>query len=190
MTAAAAVALAALGFLLGSIPWGYLVARRRGVDIQREGSGNIGATNVARVLGVLPGVGVLVLDAGKGALAVLVAGRAGAAPWPLAAVGAAAILGHCFTPWLRGRGGKGVAVALGVFLVQAPPAAGAAVAVFAAVVAATRVPALGSLAGAAALAATVAARGPLPDAALAGATLALLCWTHRDNLRRLRAARR
>jgi glycerol-3-phosphate acyltransferase PlsY len=176
--------LVAVAFLAGSIPFGAMIARRRGVDIQREGSGNIGATNVARVLGVVPGLIVLVLDTAKGALPVLVATRA-LAPWPTVVVGAAAILGHCFTPWLGFRGGKGVAVAFGVFLVLAPPLAGLAALTFAVVVALTRVPAIGSLSATAVLAALLLVRGPTPSAALAVATFALLVYTHRGNLAKL-----
>jgi glycerol-3-phosphate acyltransferase PlsY len=189
ITFLAFVGLVILGFLAGSIPVGAIVARRRGVDIQREGSGNIGATNVTRVLGILPGVIVLVLDTAKGALPVWLATRC-LAPWPVTAVGAAAILGHCFTPWLGFRGGKGVAVAFGVFLVLAPPVAAIAAGTFAIVVAATRVPALGSLSATAILAAILLARGPAPSATLALATLTLLLYTHRENLAKLLARAR
>lgn len=194
MPAPLALALVAAAFWAGAIPFGVLIARRRGVDIRAHGSGNIGATNVSRVMGARAGALVLVLDALKGALptAAALALADPAAPGAAAAVaatGAAAILGHCFSPLLGGRGGKGVATALGVFLVIAPAQAGVGVAVFAAVLAATRVPALGSLAAAAAISAGLLAGPGGPYAALACATTALLFYTHRTNLARLRARR-
>lgn len=177
--------LVAIGFGLGSIPFGVLVAKRLGVDIKQHGSGNIGATNVTRVLGVVPGAIVLVLDAAKGALAVWIATRHGE-PWGIAAVGFAAVLGHCFSPWLGGRGGKGVATALGVFVVLSPPLAAIAVLVFAVVLVATRVPALGSLVGIFTVALILVYRSDRPNATLALATAALLLYTHRTNLAKLR----
>jgi glycerol-3-phosphate acyltransferase PlsY len=171
----------ALGFALGSIPFGVLVAKRLGVDIKQHGSGNIGATNVTRVLGIIPGAIVLVLDAAKGALAVWLAARY-CAEWGVAAVGFAAILGHCFSPWLGGRGGKGVATALGIFLVLTPALAAIAIAVFAAVLAVSKIPALGSIAGVSTIALILVYRTDRPYAALACATAALLIYTHRTNL--------
>jgi glycerol-3-phosphate acyltransferase PlsY len=191
VAALAWIGIVAGAFLAGAVPFGVLIARRRGVDIRARGSGNIGATNVARVLGPRAGAAVLVLDALKGALptagAVAMA-RAGADPsgWGPAVTALAAIAGHCFSPFLGGRGGKGVATALGVFLVLAPAHAGIGAIVFGAALAATRVPAIGSLCGAIAIAALGLARGPLPLAALGGATTALLLYTHRTNLAQLR----
>jgi len=179
------LAYALFGFGAGAIPFGVLLARRFGVDIQAHGSGNIGATNVARVLGVGPGLIVLVLDAAKGALPTALALRS-ADPRIAVVAGAAAILGHCFSPWLGFRGGKGVATALGVFVVLAPPLAALAVLVFAAVLAVTRVPALGSLAGITAIAVILVWQRAHTLAALAVGTLALLIYTHRKNLARLR----
>ncbi len=174
------------GFFVGAIPWGVIVAKQRGVDIRAKGSGNIGATNVARVLGVADGLLVLVLDAGKGALITLVATRADGDRWVIAATGFAAILGHCFSPFLGGRGGKGVATALGVFVVIAPTLALVAIAVFLVIAGRTRVPALGSLGGIAAAAAyAIATNAPTPIQGLAIATAALLVYTHRTNLARL-----
>jgi glycerol-3-phosphate acyltransferase PlsY len=112
-------------YLLGSIPTGFLVARARGIDIRTSGSGNIGATNVFRILGKGPGILVLLTDAAKGALAVLclppwIAPHA-ADPIPLAIVAAlAAVLGHNFTCWLRFRGGKGIATSAGVLAALVP----------------------------------------------------------------------
>src|ERR1700733_2577525 len=109
--------LVIVGFCVGAIPFGVVIARSRGIDIRSEGSGNIGATNVARVMGLGPGLAVLVLDATKGAIAVLAVRALGGAPSVVAATGFAAIAGHCFSPFLGGKGGKGVATALGVFAV-------------------------------------------------------------------------
>ena len=184
MTAASAVCTL-LAFLAGSIPFGVFLARRQGVDIRHEGSGNIGATNVARVLGLRVGLVVLILDAAKGALPVLATRAAGVDGWGLAAAGMAAVLGHCFSPWLRFRGGKGVATALGVFLVVAPAAAGVGVATFVVFAGLTRIPAIGSLAGAVAMAAVCVARGPTPIAALAVACTLLILVKHRGNIARV-----
>jgi glycerol-3-phosphate acyltransferase PlsY len=185
-----ALALTAIGFGAGSIPFGLLLARRRGVAIREHGSGNIGATNVARVLGAKLGALVLVLDAGKGALPVALALHL-RGPGELAAiVGGAAIAGHCFSPWLGGKGGKGVATAIGVFAVLAPWYALAAVGVAAATVAITRVVALGSLAGIFAIAIALDLRGPESYAELAMTTAILLLYTHRDNLGRVAATMR
>ena len=165
LSVALVAALIAGAFWAGAIPFGVLLARRRGVDIRAHGSGNIGATNVSRVLGARDGAIVLVLDALKGALptALALALADPAAPpgidaRAVALTGGAAILGHCFSPFLRGRGGKGVATALGVFLVLAPAIVAVAVAIFAAVLAVTRVPALGSLAAALAISVSEVAR--------------------------------
>jgi glycerol-3-phosphate acyltransferase PlsY len=162
-----------------------LIAKRLGVEIRDHGSGNIGATNVARVLGVGPGVVVLALDALKGALPVVAATRLGVAAWPLVMTGFAPILGHCFSPFLRGKGGKGVATALGVFCVLTPLLAGVSIVVFGAVVAITRVPALGSLAGVATVAAILVSRHDVPYATLATVTTLLFVYTHRTNLTKL-----
>ena len=178
--------LIAAGFLAGAVPFGVIVAKQRGVDIRAQGSGNIGATNVARVLGIKDGVLVLLLDAGKGALITLVATRIDGDPWVIAATGFAAILGHCFSPFLGWKGGKGVATALGVFVVAAPTLALVAVAVFLVVAGRTRVPALGSLGGvtSATIYAFVTSQ-PGPIELLALATTLLLVYTHRGNLAKL-----
>jgi glycerol-3-phosphate acyltransferase PlsY len=178
-----------LGFTAGAIPFGVIVARAVGVDIRAHGSGNIGATNVARVIGVAPGLLVLVLDAAKGALPTALAVRCGADPRIVLATGAAAILGHCFSPVLGFRGGKGVATAFGVFLVLTPPLAALAVVVFALVLSVTRVPALGSLVGIATIAAVLVWSDQRELAAFAVGTTALLIYTHRTNLAKLRRVR-
>ena len=159
----------------------------RGVDVRSQGSGNIGATNVARVAGKKLGVLVLVLDALKGALPVVAAlrllpgeARVGAA------VGLAAFLGHVFPVWLRLKGGKGVATALGVLGVLVPWAALAGAGVYVALFIAFRVSSVGSLFGG--LATVVAAfwvYGPGEPAALSAVLLVLMVGTHRANIRRL-----
>lgn len=173
-----------IAFWLGAIPFGLIVARRKGVDIRQHGSGNIGASNVGRTLGARAGIAVLLLDAGKGVLAVAIAERLAAEP--AAAIAAfAAILGHCFSPFLRGRGGKGVATAFGAFAMLAPPVALLAAVVFVIVWRVVGVPAIGSLAGITAVAAAMIAQRDLQLAALACVTLVLLVYTHRSNLAKL-----
>lgn len=173
-------------FIAGAIPFGVIVAARRGVDIRENGSGNIGATNVARVLGIGPGLLVLVLDALKGVAATMLAQRLSGMDWLIAVAGFTAILGHCFSPFLYGKGGKGVATALGVFAVLCPPLALVGVAVFAVVAGCTRIPALGSLGGVASATAYAFATGaPMSVELTALATTLLLTYTHRQNLARL-----
>jgi len=118
------VALAVLGFLMGSVPIGLLIARAQGINIREVGSGNIGATNSMRALGAGWGVLVGILDALKGAVPAYLALQMWPltsffSPWP-GIVGGAAVLGHIFSPWLGFKGGKGVATSLAVFLVLAP----------------------------------------------------------------------
>jgi glycerol-3-phosphate acyltransferase PlsY len=113
-----------VAYLLGSIPFGLIVAKLFGRgDVRKEGSGNIGATNVSRVAGPLAGILTLLLDGAKGAAAVLVAGRSSndSAMWMVIA-GLAALVGHCFPVWLKFKGGKGVATAAGVYLALCAPA--------------------------------------------------------------------
>jgi glycerol-3-phosphate acyltransferase PlsY len=179
-------ALLMFGFWAGAVPFGVLIARWLGVDIREHGSGNIGATNVTRVLGPVPGAIVLLLDAMKGAVPTYFAIRYSGDHWTVMATGAAAILGHCFSPFLAFRGGKGVATATGVFVVLAPEFVVLGVLAFGAVLQATRVPALGSLAGALLIAILFAWYGEPEAATLAFGTLALLVYTHRSNLAKLR----
>jgi acyl phosphate:glycerol-3-phosphate acyltransferase len=183
-----ALALVAAGYLLGSIPFGLLVARVvRGVDVRASGSGNIGATNVARVVGVGPGLLVLTLDAAKGALAVLLAkALLPGVPFVHALSGLAAVLGHVFPVWLGFRGGKGVATALGVLAVLVPPAALAGVVAYALVFALFRISSLGSLvAGPTAVATAAVWPGTRLAVGLTAVLCALILFTHRGNIRRL-----
>jgi glycerol-3-phosphate acyltransferase PlsY len=140
-------------YFLGSIPFGLLLAKLfGGGDVRKTGSGNIGAANVARVAGPLAGILTLVLDTAKGAAAVLLAARFTheSAVWMMLAA-LAALVGHCFSVWLKFKGGKGVATALGVFLALCPPAALAALLLFALVTACWRYVSLGSISAAAAM---------------------------------------
>lgn len=117
---AMAALVAVCGYLLGSIPFGWILSRAAGLgDIRAIGSGNIGATNVLRTGRKDVAAGTVLLDGGKGAVAVLLAAQAGPG-WPLLA-GVAAVVGHCTSVWMRGRGGKGVATGLGVLLAIAWP---------------------------------------------------------------------
>jgi acyl phosphate:glycerol-3-phosphate acyltransferase len=145
--------LIAAAYLLGSIPFGLLIVKAQGGgDIRSTGSGNIGAANVARNAGALAGVLTLLLDAGKGYLAVWLASRftGGNVHWMMAAA-VAAVIGHVFPVWLRFKGGKGVATSLGVFLPICWQAVAAAVVLWLLVVAFWRYSSLGSIAAAAAM---------------------------------------
>lgn len=190
MTPLEAAAAVVAGYLCGSIPTGVLVARARGVDLTKVGSGNIGATNVARALGKKSGAFVLLVDALKGFAPVFAAKRLWLdvphGPTVIAAVGLCAILGHVFPVWLRLRGGKGVATALGVFLALSPLAAGVSVALFAAIYAAKRISSVGSLAAATAMPITLALlRAPAAFLILALFGWLLIVIRHRGNIRRL-----
>ncbi|MBM4265485.1 MAG: glycerol-3-phosphate 1-O-acyltransferase PlsY [Deltaproteobacteria bacterium] len=187
--------VALISYLIGSVPWGYLLGRWYGLDVRRSGSGNIGATNVARSLGRRVGLLTLALDAAKGALPVLLA--ANASLWPsaetspetraaIAALGAVA--GHVFSIFLRFQGGKGVATAAGALLALAPGAALIALAVFAALLLAKRIVSLASLGAVATAPVGMALSGEPRAAVLAGVGVAALIFVrHRDNLARLRA---
>jgi acyl phosphate:glycerol-3-phosphate acyltransferase len=147
------LSIPAAAYLLGSIPFGLLVGKLfGGADVRKAGSGNIGATNVARVAGPLAGILTLLLDAAKGSLAVLLAARLtnDSALWMMIA-GLCALVGHCFPIWLGFHGGKGVATAAGVFLVLCPPAFLGAVILFILVVLYWRFVSLGSMSAAAAM---------------------------------------
>ncbi len=175
-----------LAYLLGSIPFGYiLVKATTGTDIRQAGSGNIGATNVYRKnrwVGIL----TFLLDAGKGSVAVLAAGWLGGGPGLQAAAAVAAILGHVFTVFLGFKGGKGVATGFGAFLALTPAPAGTTMIVFFLIAGLTRYVSLASIAATAAY--------PLwaylyhePAAYLWAAAIgsALIVGKHHQNIRRL-----
>ena len=176
-----------VGFLLGSIPFGVIFAKSRGVDIRAAGSGNIGATNVGRSVGKREGLWTLACDIGKGAVAVLIARAAGLPPGWVATVCLAVVLGHIGSPWLRFRGGKGVATAGGAFLAAEPLSTVICLLAFALALKISRRVAVGSVVAAAALPFSLSALGAAPQMIAAGAISALLViLRHRDNLKRLR----
>ena len=191
--------LTAIGaYLLGSIPFGFLVARARGVDIRSAGSGNIGATNAMRVLGKPAGIAVLLLDAAKGyaavaflpllLLKVLPPSSTEPVMLPLLA-GICAVLGHNYTCWLKFKGGKGIATTAGVYLALAPLALLIALVVFLLAVAVTRYVSVGSIAAAIALPAAIWIMRP-GDRCLGLVTTALgvlAIYKHKTNIQRLRA---
>ena len=184
-----------LAYLLGSIPFGYLLVRARsGKDIRALGSGNIGATNVARTSGWSVGVATLVLDAAKGFFSVWLMGRlSGNSSRFMMLAALAAIAGHIFSVWLQFSGGKGVATAAGAFLAISWPAVVAAVAVFIIVALFWRYVSLASVSAAASLPLLVytlyAPRHAPPVAVSAGTLLAaaLIILKHRENIHRLMA---
>jgi glycerol-3-phosphate acyltransferase PlsY len=207
-------AVVIIAYLLGSIPFGYLIVRAtQGADVRETGSGGTGATNVSRRAGKTAGVLTLVLDALKGAAAVLIAkvilalpvfalttsvrpqyeGAVDSAYWWLAAAAIAVIVGHIFPIWLRFRGGKGMATGVGVFLMLTPIAVALAAVIFLLVVWRTRYVSFGSILGAAAIPLFVLMQHefiqpveslpPMMSAAMAGA--ALIVFAHRENIRRL-----
>jgi acyl phosphate:glycerol-3-phosphate acyltransferase len=180
----AAVLLAA--YVLGSVPFSYLVARHKGVDVRTVGSGNVGATNVMRSAGRAAGVLAFLLDFAKGAAATALAVRLiGGATMPAAAA-VLAVVGHMYPVWLRFRGGKGVATGAGAFLPVAPAATVGALAVFAGVLLVSRYVSAASIAGTVSLSGMAYLTGrPHPIPLSAAALAALIVWKHRDNLRRL-----
>ena len=176
-----------IGYFLGTIPTGYLIARLRGVNIQEVGSGNIGATNVLRALGVLPAVIVVILDPLKGALAVLIPSLLGANAWTIALTGLAAVLGNNFNILLGLRGGKGIATSIGVFLVIDPMITLLCVVIGLFTILISRFVSLGSLVGLFSLPLFVLAGGSflVPHLFLAICLTLLAIFRHRENIRRL-----
>jgi glycerol-3-phosphate acyltransferase PlsY len=175
-----------LGYAVGSVPLAFLLARRAGIDVRVAGSGNVGAANVLRTSGTPLGVTVLALDITKGAAAVLAAYAAAGTMPIVAAAGAAAVVGHIYPVWLRFHGGKGVAVAAGVFAVLAPIATVAATAVFFSTVWLTRVISLGSVAATVTLPSVAFAAGAPRSVSFAAVGVAMLIlFRHRANIRRI-----
>ncbi|HEX7771687.1 MAG TPA: glycerol-3-phosphate 1-O-acyltransferase PlsY [Pyrinomonadaceae bacterium] len=183
-----------VAYLIGSIPFGYLIVRtKEGGDIRQTGSGGTGATNVSRRAGKAAGVLTLLLDASKGAAAVLIAQNVSGTDWIKAAAAIAVIAGHIFPVWLGFRGGKGVATGVGVFLVLAPVALLCAGVIFVSIVFFTRYVSLGSIMAAALIPVLVwlqnvfvepvADLRPLLTAAVVGALLIIIA--HRGNIERL-----
>ena len=173
-------------YLIGSIPTGVIVGRIRGFDPRTVGSGNIGMTNVARAGGISAALITFAGDLLKGAIPVLVARAGGFQPAAIAWVGLAAFIGAICSVFLRFRGGKGIAAALGIWLVVSPLAILFPLAVFAVVVAISRIVSLASMAAAIALPPTVAALGlPLHYLLLAILMTALVLFRFRENIQRL-----
>ena len=185
-------------YLLGSIPFGYLIVRlTESADVRETGSGGTGATNVTRRAGKLAGILTLLLDGAKGACAVILAREFLtndlAATWLVAAAAFLAVVGHCFPVWLGFRGGKGVATGLGVFVALYPLAVVCAALIFILIVWSTRYVSLGSITATALLplliwllglyVKPVANASPIITAAVAGG--ALIIFMHRANIGRL-----
>jgi acyl phosphate:glycerol-3-phosphate acyltransferase len=187
------IGLLIAAYLLGSIPFGLFISRLFGRgDLRASGSGNIGATNVARVAGPAAGILTLLFDTGKGYVAVWLAGRytESSATWMMLA-GLAVLAGHCFPVWLKFKGGKGVGPALGVFLALCAPAALLALFVFIVVTAYWKYVSLGSIAAAASMPLLIYflwAPHHAPPAAIIFGTMAatfLVIYKHDANIQRL-----
>ncbi len=183
------VSCMAIGYLVGTIPTGYLVARARGVDIQKIGSGNIGATNVLRSVGKFPAVLVAVIDPLKSFLATLLPLLIGVGAWGVALTGLAIVVGNNFNAFLNLRGGKGIATSLGVFLAINPLVALLATGLGLLTIVTGRFVSLGSLVGltAAPLMLLASLSFPMPYLYLAIALWVLAALRHRENLLRLAA---
>jgi len=179
--------LVIFAYLLGSIPTGLLLSKAlTGIDPRQKGSRNIGATNVMRTAGKVLGAVTLLGDVLKGLIPVVIALWLGREQAWVVAVGLAAFLGHCFPIYLRFKGGKGVATALGVFLPLTPLAVLMAIVIFATGFAITRMVSVGSLAAAAALPLLIWLRGyPLPSIILGICVGALVIYRHKENIQRL-----
>lgn len=175
-----------LAYLFGSVPAGVLVARTYGVDIRKVGSGNIGATNVLRALGVGPALVVAFFDVFKGGIAVLIARASGLEDWLLGVVALAAILGHNYSLFLGFKGGKGVATSFGTLLFLDPVLSLWTLPVGVSVMLITRYVSAGSMAGSVAATVLALALGRPPwEVATVFLMAALIFWTHRENLKRL-----
>ena len=178
----------AAAYLIGSIPFALVLARRWGVqDLHRIGSGNIGAANVLRASGIRAGVVVAILDIAKGAAGVAVGGRIAGAEHAEALAGFAAVVGHIYPIWLKFRGGKGVATACGAFTVLAPLAVPPAFVAFVATIWMTRYISIGSVVATVVLPPVAYLAGyPAPVVASSCAAAALIVFRHRSNLARVR----
>lgn len=177
----------AVGYFMGSIPFGLLVAKAGGAgDIRTIGSGNIGTTNVLRTGRKELAAATLLLDAGKGALAVWLAAHFGGESAALAAA-VGAFVGHCWPLWLNFKGGKGVATLLGVSLALLPLAGACFALAWAGAALATRMSSLGGMAGGFAAMIAAAASGQWAMAAVLLGLSCMVMWTHRANIARLRA---
>lgn len=184
----AAVAMIGLAYLLGSIPTGFILGSWAGIDVRKHGSGNVGATNVARVLGKRQGVYTLIADAAKGFIPVFIAMQVEFPTTVTALIGMAAFMGHLFPVFLKFKGGKGVATALGVIAALAPLATLTPLALFAAVMAASRRVSLSSMIAAVAAPVVFWCLSYHPAIVATGALLAvMIILRHRSNIQRLLA---
>ena len=175
-------------YLVGSIPTGFWLGKLwKGIDVREFGSGNLGATNVFRVLGIVPGILTFTIDISKGLVSVLCARILFPGELPTAiGAGVAAILGHTTSMFVQFRGGKGVATSAGVFLALLPLPSTFALAAFAIVFGATRYVSLGSLVGAYTLVGTAfVLSSPRVLSWTALAVALFVTWTHRTNIKRL-----
>ena len=174
-------------YLIGSIPFALLLARRWGkTDLRQVGSGNLGAANVLRATGIRAGVIVAVLDIAKGAASVALAMRVGGGPAVPAAAAFAAVVGHIYPVWLKFKGGKGVATACGVFSVLTPLAVPPSLVVFLVTVWLTKYISLGSILATIALPSIAYATGaPAAAVVAAWAAAALIIFRHRSNVMRI-----
>jgi glycerol-3-phosphate acyltransferase PlsY len=175
-----------LAYLVGSVPFAYLLSRRRGIDLRQVGSGNIGATNVLRTSGVRIAVLAMGLDAIKGIAAVIVAQSFATGTGTQMAAGLASVLGHVYPVWLRFKGGKGVATAAGVFAVLMPVALACASAAFLISVWMTRYISVGSIVGAITLAVVaIVTRSPGVFEIGSALVAVVILYRHRGNLARV-----
>ena len=180
-------------YLVGGIPFGYLIGRMRGVDVRTVGSKNIGATNVFRTVGKKWGLLAFLCDVLKGLVPVLLAKAFASRPsWVPLAVGIACVVGHMLTPYMKFKGGKGVATAFGMLIGLAPCLVGVAFALFAVVFACSHYISLGSCSAAAFLAVAVwfpwlGSRGvdDIAQCILVAAVALFVIWKHRANISRL-----
>lgn len=183
-----------VAYLMGAIPVGVVLARAKGIDLRKVGSGNIGATNAARALGTKLGLVVFALDVLKAATPVWLAssswalGQLDDPTWPLAGVAFMAVVGHIFPVYLRFRGGKGVACGLGIFLALDPPVAFAAMFMYAQGLVLTRTSAVGSLTAVSSIClCMLIADKPSAYVAAAVASCALIWFRHISNIKGLMA---
>jgi glycerol-3-phosphate acyltransferase PlsY len=179
--------LLAIGYLLGSLPNGYLAGRwLKGIDLRQCGSGSTGATNVLRNVGKAPALVVFLLDVGKGALAVLLAKSFGLNDWVQVLAGLAALAGHIWPVWLGWKGGKAVATGLGMFLGLAWPVGLACFGLFIAVISISRIVSLSSVVAAIGLPVLMVLAGA-NGASISVSVVAsvMVLWRHRSNIERL-----
>jgi glycerol-3-phosphate acyltransferase PlsY len=182
------VVVVVLAYLLGSVPTGYVVGKLAGIDVREVGSGNIGATNVARAVGKRQGLLTLLADAAKGFLPVLIAIQLEFSSVAIAATATAAFLGHIYPVFLRFRGGKGVATALGGLLAIAPVATLVVVGLFALAAFGSRIVSLAAMMAAVAAPLVLWLFYQPPAIVAMGLVMAaMIVFRHRGNIQRLRA---